>query len=77
MRGPRDSANPRRRGGPYLIPSGFSYLMKRDFPAAITALTSLVREFPNFTESYRQLAAAYALDGQFDRARATINRLQQ
>ncbi len=54
-----------------LILAAFAHLMKRDYAAAIPVLASLVREFPNFTESYRQLAAAYALDGQLARARAT------
>jgi adenylate cyclase len=69
--------SPRERAGPYLIPVGFAHLMKRDYAAAIPVLASLVREFPNFTESYRQLAAAYALDGQLGRARATIDRLRE
>lgn len=68
--------SPRERAGPYLIPVGFAHLMKRDFKAAIPVLASLVQQHPNFTESYRQLAAAYAHDGQIGRARATIDRLR-
>ena len=69
--------SPRERAGPYMIPAGFAHLMRRDYAAAIPVLASLVREFPNFTEPYRQLAAAYALDGQLARARATIDRLRE
>lgn len=68
--------SPRERHGPYLIPAGYAHLIKRDFAAAIPVLSSLVQSYPNFTESYRQLAAAYAHTGQLDRARATIDRLR-
>jgi TolB-like protein/class 3 adenylate cyclase len=68
--------NPRDRRGFHLGGIGTALFLGRRFDEAVATLRVSLEELPNFTPTYRALAASYALLGRHEEARAIAERLR-
>ena len=66
--------NPLDRMAAPLTAIGGAYFFKREFEIALAKLHASIQERPGFAMSYRLLAACHAHLGQFEQARAALER---
>jgi TolB-like protein/class 3 adenylate cyclase len=67
---------PRGRIGFVLYEIGSAYFAMRRFDEAVANLVLAVREEPEFEDTYRFLAASYALMGRLEEAQTTVDQLR-
>jgi pentatricopeptide repeat protein len=67
--------NPRGQRGFHLSGIGMAHFLNRRFDDALAVLRVSLEEVPNFTPTYRSLAACYAHIGRLEEARSIIKRM--